>query len=769
MHSISRSRAVRRTITAGSLGLLVAACGGPPTTPGNFGMTETPDNMPEVVQPTDDHGDTQGTATRIEPGSSTSGSLENAGDVDFFRIELASGGGLLSVETTGTTDTLGTLIEPDGTTREDDNSDAHNFRITTEIVDAGVYFVAVQGSCAGYYVEGCASGDYVLQVALTPDDHGDTQETATSVDINSSTPGLLHGSRDTDFFRFEVPVAGSYLTVRATGSPDTAGTLYLPDGSVLGNDDYSGGGYSGRSFAIFSEFAPAGVYFVRIRPSCKGDYCETGNYSLVVELSPDTPDDHGDTRETATDIRLPSATDGFVETPGDVDFFRLQLPSATGSLAIATTGDADTFSTLYLPDGTAWEGGDGRRRSDIVTGSVPAGVYFVGVRAACAGGGCAAGAYVLHVASVADDHGDTWETATRIDFDSATDGYLGTPEDVDIFRLDVPAPGGRLLIETTGITSIGGALYQRDGTGTYGVEGVVPFFGSQLSFDIGFLAPGTYLLHIRPFGGPVEGHLDGLGPYVLHVSALLPGPADDHGDTREAATDVPLDSSIEGVVGSGWDVDFFRLDVPSPGGFLSLELTTDRSIGAALHLANGATQAGIRSGLYTSLIVTGFLPAGTHFVDVRGRDCAESFVLTCQLGDSVGAYGLSVEFTADRSDDHADTREGATEVSLNSSTDGALEVAGDVDFFRLEVPASGGYLAIRSTGEPDAVGTLYLPDGTVRKGSGEDFSIFTSLLAGGTYYVSVEGACRFRCDTGPYALQALFSTDLAALREMLRP
>ena len=27
------------------------------------------------------------------------------------------------------------------------------------------------------------------------------------------------------------------------------------------------------------------------------------------------------------------------------------------------------------------------------------------------------GAYILHVASVPDDHGDTWETATRIDLD----------------------------------------------------------------------------------------------------------------------------------------------------------------------------------------------------------------------------------------------------------------------------------------------------------------------------------------------------------------
>ena len=307
------------------------------------------------------------------------------------------------------------------------------------------------------------------------------------------------------------------------------------------------------------------------------------------------------------------------------------------------------------------------------------------------------------------------------------------------------------------------------GPGVYGAAGpgLVEFFGSLLSFDIGFLPPGTYFLHIHAFGGPVEEPLSGLGPYELHVSALQSGPADDHGDTRQTATDVPLDSSIEGVVGSGRDVDFFRLEVPSSGGSLRIELATSRSIEAALHLADGTTQATTSLGLSTSGIVTSVVPAGTYFVAVRGRDCAEAPV--CVLGESVGRYGLSVHFTADRLDDHGDTRDTATPIDLNSSTEGALEVEGDVDFFRLQMPRSGGYLAIRSTGEPDAVGALHLPDGAVRRSDyGEDVWIFTSLLPGGTYFVSVRGACLLDCDTGPYVLDVLFSTDAAVLQQMVR-
>ena len=219
--------------------------------------------------------------------------------------------------------------------------------------------------------------------------------------------------------------------------------------------------------------------------------------------------------------------------------------------------------------------------------------------------------------------------------------------------------------------------------------------------------------------------------------------------------------------GRGGTWTCFGLEVPSPGGFLTIVLDTGWSIDTTLHLADGTTQSSTRSGLYTSRIVTSLVPGGTYLVAVRGRDCAEAPV--CVLGESVGGYELAVEFASDRPDDHGDTPDKATHIELNSSTDGALEVAGDVDFFRLQIPQSGGYLAIRSAGEPNAVGALYLPDGSIRRSDyGEDFAIFTNRLAGGIHYVSVEGACLLSCDTGPYALQVLFSTDAGVLREMLR-
>ena len=109
-------------------------------------------------------------------------------------------------------------------------------------------------------------------------------------------------------------------------------------------------------------------------------------------------------------------------------------------------------------------------------------------------------------------------------------------------------------------------------------------------------------------------------------------------------------------------------------------------------------------------------------------------------------------------DDHGDARSAATRIPVNSSTNGELEIRGDVDFFRFEVPPSGGSLRIETSGPTDTVGTLYLPDGTTifsdDDGVDNNFAIVT-VVPGGTYFVEVGGF--ENSATGPYLLVVSFS------------
>ncbi len=103
----------------------------------------------EDPPPVADHGDTRGTAIRLDTilsdASSTSrtqdGQLEGGGDVDYFRLALHRAGTIV-VETTGSVDTVGELEDDDGQrlTSNDNAGDRSNFRIS-RAMSAGVYYI----------------------------------------------------------------------------------------------------------------------------------------------------------------------------------------------------------------------------------------------------------------------------------------------------------------------------------------------------------------------------------------------------------------------------------------------------------------------------------------------------------------------------------------------------------------------------------------------------------------------------------------------------
>ena len=94
---------------------------------------------------TDDHGDTFADATLVSIPSTTAGELEEGGDRDYFRAEVNQAG-TYSVETTGGTDTYGTVFDGDGVLREedDDGGNGANFRIEGDL-EPGTYYVEVRG------------------------------------------------------------------------------------------------------------------------------------------------------------------------------------------------------------------------------------------------------------------------------------------------------------------------------------------------------------------------------------------------------------------------------------------------------------------------------------------------------------------------------------------------------------------------------------------------------------------------------------------------
>jgi len=93
----------------------------------------------------DDHGNRVGRATRVAVNTVTAGTLEGAGDVDYFRVDVAAAG-TLTVETMGETDTYGYVRDGSGAPlgQDEETGAGPNFRVVREVA-AGTYVVAVVG------------------------------------------------------------------------------------------------------------------------------------------------------------------------------------------------------------------------------------------------------------------------------------------------------------------------------------------------------------------------------------------------------------------------------------------------------------------------------------------------------------------------------------------------------------------------------------------------------------------------------------------------
>ena len=110
-------------------------------------------------RPRDDHGNSASSATPIAPSGHTDGQLHTTRDVDYFTL-TAPYAGVLVVETTGRTDTQGTVWQDDvELATADSGGTRQNFRLSVRVAAGEPVVLAVRGN-------GRQTGPYVLQTAL---------------------------------------------------------------------------------------------------------------------------------------------------------------------------------------------------------------------------------------------------------------------------------------------------------------------------------------------------------------------------------------------------------------------------------------------------------------------------------------------------------------------------------------------------------------------------------------------------------------------------
>ena len=330
--------------------------------------TGTPPSAPTATQTLNVafHGAIATTAT-----TSIDGSL-SANDQHSYDLTITAPG-LLTAETTGSTDTMGTLDGPD--TDADTDSDPDEIAMVESGGSGGNFKIIAPVNTGAHtlYVEGQTSqttGDYSLdmdfKVAMehNPDITGITNLTAVD-GPDWDTVGLLDdgtdatdrpeldSTSDEDYFLFTIAAdQQGFLTVQtvndlmtaAASDANTTGTLYGPMGEIATDSD-SG---AGNHFRI-SAPVKTGTYIVEVTGSVGGYLLEFTFPSATVA---NVRDIEGMTTGTPTCTDNPPyeicAATG---TAQEVDQYTLDIPES-GALYVHTEGSIDTVGTLYGPDGS---------------------------------------------------------------------------------------------------------------------------------------------------------------------------------------------------------------------------------------------------------------------------------------------------------------------------------------------------------------------------------------------------------------------------------
>ena len=157
----------------------------------------------------------------------------------------------------------------------------------------------------------------------------------------------------------------------------------------------------------------------------------------------------------------------------------------------------------------------------------------------------------------ADDHGDTFATATNLPLGSSVAGRIDPSDDRDVFRLDLSRRSGStdVWIYTTGDLDTVGWLY--DSNSNLLAHNDDGFIGNErANLHLRWALPrGVYYVAVRGFLDRATG-LRAIGDYRVHAQAVT-----DPGSTIGTAARLGVDSLAPGRIDAAQDPDYFRIDL----------------------------------------------------------------------------------------------------------------------------------------------------------------------------------------------------------------
>ena len=253
----------------------------------------------------DDHGHDPSTATSIAIGESVEFTLYG-NDTDYLRFQ-AEAGQDYHVYIESLTSVWG---GPRVAIHDSSGLELSSFGLDEEIIvespGSGDYYIAATMEPEGF-------GGFTLLVFSTEDDHGDSVEGATAVEVGETVRGVVYPEDDPDFFVFEAE-SGKFYEISVAGNLYDAG-IDLFDSNKAHLESFG-------SRAVWKA-GSAGEYYIEVT-----GYGSAPSYTLSVSVLEIT-DDHGGNAADASAITVGESIEGAVNYLGDEDVFLFQAEAGT--------------------------------------------------------------------------------------------------------------------------------------------------------------------------------------------------------------------------------------------------------------------------------------------------------------------------------------------------------------------------------------------------------------------------------------------------------
>ena len=434
--------------------------------------------------------------------------------------------------------------------------------------------------------------------------------------------------------------------------------------------------------------------------------------------------------------------EGVLGTTQDVDYFRIEVTELTEAVMYSRS-ELDIQGTLLDSEGReiVWDYDGGGGHDFHISAVLNTGNYYLRIQQhSFRLPTKAVGKYTLHAT------GTILSPVELLLDGSSREGVIESGENAGYFRIEVTELTEAVFYTSGGLDTIGAVLDLEGREIVSDDDG-----GEERNFRLTpLLWPGEYLVRVTPWVSS-SGHSE-TGSYSLHAQG-----------TPASIAQLPLDgSSKEGVIESGENADYFRIEVTELTDAVFYTMGGTDTVGALLDSEGREIVSDDDGGGGGNFRLTAILRAGEYYVSVAqwrwrafpsdpGAPIPEAPRPAPQAAPSgPGSYSLHAEGAA----------LSPIAVALNGTPkEGFIDSGDDADYFRFEVTELTE-AAIYTSGGLDTVGALLDAEGREivsddDSGSSGNFRVGT-LLWPGEYFVRVTPWVKFsgQFDTGSYSLHA---------------